>query len=150
VTDNHHTAGAEQCLLTAGLEATPNRLAALRALHGMGYAASAQEVLEALPAGTMDRVTLYRTLDTLAARGVISKTSAADRSFRYCSTPENGITPHCHFYCRKCGRMHCLAPAPLEQWAMRTAAEHNVDVQRIEIRLDGLCAACSKRQTDHS
>ncbi|MFV0421346.1 Fur family transcriptional regulator [Oleidesulfovibrio sp.] len=133
-------------LAEAGLEATPNRILALQTLQHMAYAASVQEVLDALPSGAMDRVTLYRTLDALAAKGVISKTSAADRSFRYCSSPGKGTTPHCHFYCRNCGKMHCLPPAALNTWMQKTATEHGVLVERVELRLDGLCAICRNSQ----
>ena len=60
----------------AGLEATPRRIAVLKALAALPHAPAAQELLGAVRRTTrMDKVTLYRTLDLLVEAGILQRHS---------------------------------------------------------------------------
>ncbi len=97
-----------QTLHDAGLDPTEARLRILSAFPDAPRAVSAPELLEHLrKSGPFDKVTLYRTLDSFAEKGVVQRHNAADRTFRYCVPPE-GNNVHGHFFCTQCGAMECL------------------------------------------
>ena len=88
----------------------------------------------------VNRVTLYRILDLLVEQGLASRSSAGDRSLRYCGG--RSARRVCHFHCLGCGQVRCLDPAllPLSPEAMER--ELGVSVERVEVRIDGRCSAC--------
>lgn len=132
-------------LKECGMDATDARIRILTVFVTEKRALSAQDILESLRShGPFDKVTLYRTLDLFADKGVIQRHSAGDRSFRYCMSSASHST-HSHFYCTKCGRMDCL-PSQTHQLEQLHRAELTPllpgRIEAIEIRLDGICDAC--------
>ena len=132
-----------QMLDRAGIEATPLRLAVVRAMAGQEGAMAAGDILALVrrdrPA---NRVTLYRILDLLVEKGLARRHSAGDRAQRYCLEPGGAGLPHGHAYCVRCGRMQCL-PAPaglLDVAALGLGLA--MEVLAVEVRIDGICAAC--------
>lgn len=135
---------ARGLLFSAGLEATPHRLWVLERVLAAGQALAAPELLE--QAGQeqgMNKVTLYRILDLLAAHGLLARSAGPERSFLYCAGGGHGgrAGTHGHFRCTSCGRTFCLTlgrdvfdPEALAQLPMR--------VERIGITLEGVCDAC--------
>jgi Fur family ferric uptake transcriptional regulator len=106
---------AETQLRDNALRVTDARIKVLAALLGAPYAFSHQDVQDALP--DMDRVTLYRTLDSLTDAGLAHKISGDDRVFRYNAAVEhhdNGDKgqmqqhQHGHFKCTRCARVFCI------------------------------------------
>lgn len=91
----------------------------------------------------VNRVTLYRILDLLVEHGLAARSSAGDRSLRYCSG--RSARRVCHFHCLGCGQVRCLDPAllPLDPQAMEQ--QLGVTVERIEVRVDGRCEACGRQ-----
>jgi Fur family ferric uptake transcriptional regulator len=132
---------AAQLLRAAGVRATRKRVEVLAAVLGADRAVAPAELWERSGlAAFMDRATLYRTLDLLAERGLVLRTLGPDRAFRYCA---GGGAPagmaHGHFYCLCCHAMRCLPQAVL---AVEQALPPGAAAGHVEIRVDGLCAAC--------
>lgn len=130
-------------LRKAGLEPTPNRLAVLAVLTRSGSPMAAREVgesLDTLPGAAMNRVTVYRILELLAARGVLTRLACPDRVDRYCLGASPLHPGHAHFFCQSCGDMRCLRPD-----CVRLEADQDASCGRIEmaqVLLAGTCASC--------
>jgi Fur family ferric uptake transcriptional regulator len=91
-------------------------------------------------------VTVYRSLDLLVEKRLVDRISAGDRSFRYGLAPNANHRPHAHFYCTGCGRMECLNPeSPRLDMEPVSPILPGV-IERVEVRLDGICKACLGRQ----
>jgi Fur family ferric uptake transcriptional regulator len=97
---------------TAGARVTPARvrvLGLLQAAHGPLTHGDIEEALgrDALPA--IDRVTLYRVLDWLAAANLAHKATDAHGVFRFsAAAPDVKHGKHVHFRCTDCGGVQCL------------------------------------------
>jgi Fur family transcriptional regulator, ferric uptake regulator len=130
----------------SGLEPTANRLQVLEEIASQDHAVSAPELLQRLSGKcTMNRVTLYRILDLFVEHGLVQRHSVGDRAFRYCLGGKAGPKGHCHFFCTSCGRTECLAFSSLAIDTERIQRAAGM-VQRMEIRLDGICRSCQHRQ----
>lgn len=125
-----------ELLAQSGLKATAQRVRVLGAVLAFREALSPQALLAAIRwEGPMDKVTLYRTLESLAEHGLISRHEAGDGSVRYCAAGP-GHPQHHHFFCQRCRRLLCLDPD-----AVRVGADVP-GVEQVVVRLDGTCADC--------
>lgn len=92
------------------------------------------------PALPMDRVTLYRVLDSLVAKGLVLKAVDANGVFRYSGADARlRHAGHVHFHCMDCGGMFCLnakPPAPPRLPAGFLLREIEFDVR-------GTCPGCA-------
>ena len=153
---------AAQRLQARGLEPTPLRLAVLGRLLACPTPLSAPELLAQIQAERpINKVTLYRILDLLVTEELVLRHSAGERALRYCASGHgegSGQDPqalgppplHCHFHCTRCGGMQCLPPPePCPDLGPLTRSAAG-SVQRVEIRLDGLCASCRAQAPDLS
>lgn len=123
-------------LLASGLKATPQRIRVLATVQDSQEALAPQVLLARLREDEpMDKVTLYRALDSLAEHGLITRHEAGDGSARYCAGGP-AHPDHHHFYCLNCHRLLCLGP---------DAVRVGVDlpgVKHVNVRLDGMCEHC--------
>ncbi|MFO7596448.1 MAG: transcriptional repressor [Desulfocurvibacter africanus] len=134
-------------LRTAGLSPTCNRLAVLAVLTRSAAPLTTREVLDSLDASAgaaMNRVTVYRILELLAHKGVLTRLACPDRVDRYCL----GVSPlhpsHAHFYCQKCGNMRCLQPD-----SVRLETDQDASLGQVEaaqVLLAGTCSTCLSRR----
>lgn len=108
---------ARQQLRAATVRSTTARLKVLGALLAARRALSHQDIQQQFD--SMDRVTLYRALDTLTAAGLAHKIAGDDRTFRYSAGTElaapdgardlvAGPHSHGHFKCARCAKIFCL------------------------------------------
>ena len=134
---------AATLLARAGIEPTPLRLCVADVLAGEGQALAAADILARVRGRRRaNKVTLYRILDLFVDKGLAFRHSSGDRAFRYCLGPRFSSRAHCHAYCVRCGRMECLpAPGSLVDVAA-LGARLDMDVVGVEVRIDGVCAAC--------
>ncbi|HBL15641.1 MAG TPA: transcriptional repressor [Elusimicrobia bacterium] len=134
---------AAQRLKDSGLRLTRAREAVLRILEKAGHPLSHQELRQKLKAGTFDRVTVYRTLETLQATGLLHRIQGNDGVWRFCGhgTQAPSACPgnHIHFLCSRCGRMSCLPEQPLP-WVTPPKGARILSKQLV---VHGLCSACA-------
>lgn len=127
----------------SGLSPLPNRVQVIEVIGNSSVPLRVQEIHDGLRTnGSINRVTLYRILDLLVRYRLVERMSAGDRSHRYGLAECPNHPSHPHFYCTRCGRMECLEPRGLELdlAALRGALGSRVD--RVEVRLDGICPTC--------
>lgn len=131
-------------LLQAGLRATPIREGVLALLLREGRPLSHADLTarsEEIP--KCDKVTLYRTLESLTEHGLVHKAQGIDAQWRYCaSDPELPGCPgnHPHFLCLSCGAMVCL----LGQALPRIEVPKGVIVLGKQLIVYGICDACTR------
>ncbi|MBW2618923.1 MAG: transcriptional repressor [Deltaproteobacteria bacterium] len=137
----------ERLLAGTGLKATPNRLLVLKIVSQASSPRSVRQIHAALSQSrTADRVTIYRILDLLKDRGLVERLSFGGRSFRYGPAEGAGRPAHPHFFCTECHQMECLAPESLRLDLSRVRRTTPARIDKVEVRLDGVCKNCLRRQ----
>lgn len=140
-----HQCNYPELLKTADLDATGNRLRVLEVIGSNAFPLSAADIFKTLERGsTINRVTVYRILDLLVERGVVERISTGGRAFYYGLAPNDFHRPHPHFYCKNCGQMNCLDPQTLGVDADTLWKTFPGRIDKVEIRVDGICKNCLK------
>ncbi|MCR2825615.1 Fur family transcriptional regulator [Microbacterium sp. zg.Y909] len=134
---------AISALRMRGERVTAPRRAVLTVLAARADHLTADEVANLLGEGDVHRATVYRTLDLLAASGVVSRQHAASGAARYHLATTAAGRRHLHGQCAECGAVVVLPPE-----AMRTAARMLRTMVGFSLALDqstlvGRCAACA-------
>lgn len=123
---------------------TPARLGVLARLLAAPTALSHAD-LEARLGGGLDRVTLYRVLDWLVARGLAHRIAGEDRIWRFAAALGSGEgsrthAGHAHFHCEGCERIYCLAEL---QPVYALSLPPGFRVGKAELVLHGRCPECT-------
>ena len=97
------------------LKATPVRVEVLALMIRTPSAMSHGAITEALgPASSVDKVTLYRTLNAFTEKGILHRIPTEDRNWLYAVSPDldspshDLSAPHAHFVCDECEKVFCL------------------------------------------
>jgi Fur family ferric uptake transcriptional regulator len=130
-------------LRAASVKVTRPRLRVLACLSRAASALTHGELEERLAEGEgggLDRVTLYRVLDSLLECGLAERTLDARGVYRFLlSSIRAAHAAHAHFHCQRCGGITCL-----EQMVAPVATLPTGFVARqVEIEVRGLCVNCS-------
>lgn len=117
-----------------------------------GWGPSHAEVLERLhrDGASVNRVTLYRLLDKLAACGLLERhADATGRVWRFSwagAQPPGGLQPR--FECDACHRLVPLEPAQTQAHEMAQTLQNALaalghHAQRLDLTIHGTCAGCA-------
>lgn len=90
---------------------------------------------------SLDRVTLYRTLDWLVEQGIAHRIASINRAWYFSAVAQPDLQPHAHFHCKKCEQIYCLEDvhaAPLSN------LPKNYQLEDADLCLQGQCMSCSK------
>lgn len=124
------------------LKATPNRISILDAISDYGKAIPYSKIQSQFL--NLDRVTLYRTLNSLAESGLIHKVSVEnDESFyaicsSQCTTHEHHHQ-HVHFKCTRCNEVTCVQSSTLKDLNIP-----GYEIDSFEIQAVGICKGCNQ------
>lgn len=133
-----------QMLSMAGLNPTAHRLRVLEVVGNNTYPLNAQEIFETLRRNDpINRVTVYRILDSLVEKGLVQRISGGRASF-FGLAPNTHHQHHPHFYCRRCGQMDCLTPHSISTDMTALERIFPGQIDNVEIRVDGVCKNCLK------
>lgn len=135
----------EKILSDAGLRATRQRKVVLSLLLEKGSPLSHSEISSMLEE-PLDKVTLYRTLQTLQTAHIVHQVQGLDGVWRFCAhDPETKGCPgdHPHFLCLYCGKMFCLT----NQKIQRVEVPAGMDVEGKQLVIYGCCQECSIEKT---
>jgi Fur family ferric uptake transcriptional regulator len=127
----------------AGVKVTRGRVRVLDALRAARQPLSHAE-MESLPVGAddtaIDRVTLYRVLDSLVACGLALKAVDTRGVFRFSAAgAQRRHADHIHFRCTGCGGVFCLKAEPPPPPKLPRGFRLN----EVAYDVRGLCAGCS-------
>lgn len=143
-----HHCDYDKLLSKANLQATANRIRVLQIIGNNNFPLSAGDIYKTVErSSTMNRVTVYRILDLLVDHGVVERISTGGRAFCYGLAPNDHHRPHPHFYCKNCERMYCLSPEDLVVDTGPLWKTFPGRIDKVELRVDGICKDCEKRQT---
>jgi len=119
---------------------TPAKQAVLNLLNASETALS-QEDIEREVNGAMDRVTVYRVLNSFCEDGLVHKIISDDGKYYYalCHDCHNEHHHHDHFHfrCMKCEKVECLK----EEVTFKVPRGYKVE--NVNCLLTGYCKACA-------
>jgi Fur family ferric uptake transcriptional regulator len=132
---------AEALVREAATRATRPRIEILAVLLAAPRALTHHEIERAVKRSVgMDRVTIYRVLEWLVARGLAHRISGDDRVWRFNAIDEEHARhQHAHFKCNDCGEVICLQAAAA---ARAVALPTGYRPQEVELTVKGVCAGC--------
>lgn len=120
---------------------TRQRAAITELLETVDEFRSAQELHDELRrrGDNIGLTTVYRTLQTMAAAGLVDtlRTDTGESVYRRCSEHH-----HHHLVCRDCGATVEVAGAEVEAWAAEVAVAHGFSDVSHTIEIFGTCSAC--------
>lgn len=125
----------------AGYRVTPQRQMILDAIcAGCGHT-SFEDILRRVQAQspTLNRATLYRTLDFLCKLRLVVALELDGRTYYEIA----GVAPHHHLVCRACGHMQALDNRLFDQLIEAVRSRQGFTVDMDHIALLGLCKQCS-------
>ena len=151
----------ESSLREAGLRVTKQRVAVLKLLIDKGSPLSHNEISQLLDE-PLDKVTLYRVLETLLEAELVHHVQGLDGVWRFCaheyvkagSAEERQhykrvdcgrifcLTDHPHFQCVECGKMFCLT----DQRMPRVDVPDGVTVEGKQFVVYGRCGECNSKK----
>ncbi len=136
---------ARKMLKTNGLYCTKARIAILKVLLETPRPVRQDEIADSSTDRTLNKVTIYRTLESLVEAGLVHRAFMQERAWHF------ELAHHCtekqchpHFTCLVCGVTHCL---PEVSVPMAKSPFKGFIFNHQQVRLEGFCPDCSQ---DHS
>jgi|ERR1035437_6933730 Fur family ferric uptake transcriptional regulator len=124
------------------LKKTSPRVAIIKALQSSSFPLSENEVKEHM--GEMyDRVTFYRSAQTLMESGIIHRIVADNVTVKYalnqCDNKHHHEADHIHFYCQRCNALVCLNDIRIRPYKL----PNGYTIQECDVIIKGLCDKCN-------
>lgn len=134
---------AREQMETAGVRPTPERERLLEALARTRSPISSKD-LHAKLGNAMDRVTVYRNLETFVKAGIARRVDLGHRHAHYEAADEE----HHHLVCTRCGLVEDVAycPDPRELRAVLARSARFASLERHALELFGTCADCARER----
>lgn len=132
---------ARRMLKTAKLYCTESRLTVLEILAKADKPLSQEQIAGRSGKKHFDKVTIYRTLESLLQAGLVHKAFMEKRAWHF-ELAHNCTEHQCHphFTCSSCGDTHCLTEISLP---MAKSPHQGFVIHRQQVRLEGLCPKCA-------
>ena len=130
-----------ELLRCVNLRRTKQRVAILGVLVRARRPRTADQIAAKLRTAPADRVTVYRTLETLLEAGIVHKAFLQQRTWHF-ELASNCTDTQCHphFTCTRCGATQCFTDVSLPM-AKKPTKGFVIDRQRVQ--LEGLCPRCN-------
>ena len=124
-----------------GYRLTPQRLMVVQAVEAADSHISAEEIYLQIRAiyPHMNISTVYRTLELLSERGLVTETDMGDGRVRYHSI---GKGHHHHLVCQKCGATIDVEESTLSPLWDEIGQRYHFEVDMKHLALFGLCSKC--------
>jgi Fur family ferric uptake transcriptional regulator len=127
-----------------GLRMTPQREMVLAALHKLDGHVAVEDVYERVHArsASVDKTTVYRTLELMHELGLVHVADLGDGILRY----ELALhEPHTHLLCTRCGCLLTVGCAILDPLAERLSREYDFSLDQGHQVIRGLCGPCRRQ-----
>lgn len=125
----------------AGERVTSPRLAVFRMLTRNGPI-SMPKLIDAAEQDSIDRVTVYRTIDLLRKLGLIQEVGLGRN--RLFELSDDFHAHHHHFTCVKCGKIIDFDSDVIESNLDHISDNLGFDIRSHQLELTGICKDCSK------
>ena len=132
---------ARRMLKTAKLYCTRGRVAILKVLIEAARPLSQDQIARLSANDRFDKVTIYRTLESLLRVGLVHK-AFVDKRAQHFELAHNCTERQCHphFTCTSCGDTHCLTEISLP---LAKTPHRGFIIHRQQVSLEGLCPMCA-------
>jgi len=132
---------AREMLKAAKLYCTHGRIDILTVLMKAGKPLSHDQIAGLSGGKRFDKVTIYRTLESLLGVGLVHKAFMDKRAWHF-ELAHNCTEHQCHphFTCTSCGNTTCLMEISLP---MTKSPYKGFVIRRQQVRLEGLCPTCA-------
>lgn len=127
-----------------GYRLTPQRRVIVDALERARHHTTAEDIARRIAerVGGIDVSTVYRTLETLEAEGLVTHTHFDDGVTRWHRASEEA---HQHLVCRSCGEEQELDLSLMEPIARRIRERFGFDPDMAHFAVAGTCSRCARR-----
>ena len=130
------------------LRKTPARISVVQCLQASERALSESEIHENMQE-SYDRITFYRTVQTLMEAGVLHRIVADNTTIRYalnhCTEQHHEHqNDHVHFYCTRCGTVECLKEVASQTYIL----PKGYIKKECSIVIKGICKNCADTETN--
>lgn len=134
-------------LRDAGQKVTPQRMQILSSLRHSGSHVTASLILDEVRRGYpyVDGSTVYRTLNSASALGLVSETNLGSGETEY---EWIGVDRHHHLVCRSCGEVSSLDNTYLDSLATALHDELGFQADLSHFAIFGLCRDCLFREAN--
>ncbi|MBF0313948.1 MAG: transcriptional repressor [Oligoflexia bacterium] len=137
----------EKILSDADVKITAIRILILELLLEAKKPLSQAELSSHKKISSFDKVTVYRTLETLKKSKLIHRTLSTDGIWRFCSIHTNADSHKCcgnhiHFFCIKCKKTSCMPEVKLP-WI---EAPEGACIHSKQLLVHGLCKTCFTKE----
>ncbi len=132
---------AREMLQAAKLYCTRHRVNILKVLLKARKPLSQEQIAHRSGRKHFDKVTIYRTLESLLKVGLVHKAFIDKRASHY-ELAHNCTEHQCHphFTCTSCGSTHCLKEISLP---MTASPYKGFVINRQQVHFEGLCPECA-------
>lgn len=133
--------GTSHLMHDMGLRKTPARIAILEIFQKSSTPLDAEGIYSALETRDIktDKVTVYRTLNTLTDFNVLRKVEFQEGKFRY----ELASLPHHHhLICTKCGKVEDIKECGMEDVEEKLQKRTSFVIKQHNAEFFGVCASC--------
>lgn len=135
-------------LRNSDLEPTTHRLWVLEIIGQNTAPLSADDIYSTIVRHeSINRVTVYRVLKLLTEKHLLEQFSCG-RSSYYGLAPNENHPPHAHFICRICEKIDCLNPESLAVDALNLEKTFSGQIDKLDIRVEGICRHCLKQMSE--
>jgi Fur family ferric uptake transcriptional regulator len=136
----------EEILERKEIEATRHRKDVLDLFVHTSKAITAKNILEKISkSSSIDKVTIYRTLDLFVERDILKKITTLDGAMAYELICEKHRPIHPHFFCRSCGEVSCLEGINWSTLKAQIERKSHVVCEDMDLRLEGVCEDCRQK-----
>lgn len=127
------------------LRKTPTRLAIIQSLEHSGLPLSEND-MHGKMSGSHDRITFYRSIQTLMETGIIHRIVADNTTVRYalnlCTQHQHVHTnDHVHFLCTRCSKVECLKGISVQHYELPEGYLR----EECEVIIKGICKQCASK-----
>lgn len=138
---NNSDKQAREMLKAAKLYCTKHRITILKVLLRTKRPLSQDQIARHCGKKHFDKVTIYRTFESLLKAGLIHK-AFVDKRASHFELAHNCTEKQCHphFTCTSCGNTHCLMDMSLP---MAASPYKGFVIKRQKVHLEGLCPMCA-------
>lgn len=130
---------AIELLRSQGLKKTAQRIMLINILQKKAVALTEDDIKQDM-GDLYDRITFYRTVQTLLDVGIIHRITIDNKTVKYAlSEISTHGSNHSHFFCKQCHSVTCLENIPPANYTLPEGYKE----EECEVLIKGICGKCN-------
>ena len=136
---------AIELLKSKGLKKTAQRIMLINLLKSNKIALTEDDIKNEM-GDLYDRITFYRTIQTLLDSDLIHSITINNKTVKYALNEESSHgSNHGHFFCKKCHQITCLGDLPIIDYSLPSGYKSD----EYEVLIKGICCHCNILSKDY-